>query len=431
MKKILSVIALLALITVGAKFYIEHRYKQELDKVIQSASLFVDIAYDDLNVGFDGTVELLDLRITPNETFETISVQSITLSGLDLLFHFNGKSQLEKGEYPDALNFSVDQLSFSASTYEKLFEEEECKSLSGTLRYTTAGFDQIVTSGKLIFDLSDPYAASVEFSGQDQISRTSYSVNFNARQANPIAIASDGIPIQSMRYDFFLEKEAADQMLGYCANKFNIKPEQFLEQVVKSKRFMTNSFSMDLGDAARKGLVEFIQGGKELVVRSTPSDRLKNINFVSTSSPLQIVRMLNLNVSLDGSTIPIRTMQSQIGTGETDSDSMADADVDSEGFKRRGLDELLNSPDGTVQERSRPKLKRKRKNNYERATLSNVNSYIDRDIRVSRTKDRSPIEGRLLGVEEQVLSIEIYRYGGVMTYTVPYSDVSRLELKKR
>jgi len=30
-----------------------------------------------------------------------------------------------------------------------------------------------------------------------------------------------------------------------------------------------------------------------------------------------------------------------------------------------------------------------------------------------------------------VLSIEIYRYGGVMTYTVPYSDVSRLELKKR
>lgn len=430
MKKILVVIAFLAFLVVGAKFFLEYRYKQELDKVVQSASLFVDIAYDDLNVGFDGTVELLKLRITPHDTFETIRVRSIKLSGLDLLFHFNGKSKIEKGEFPNSLNFSVDQLAFSASTYEDAFSGQECKSLYGTLRYTSAGFDEIITSGEMAFDLSDPYAASVEFSGHDQISRSSYSVNFNARQANPIAMATEGIPIQSMRYDLYLDEEAATSILDFCAKKFKITPEQFLDRIVKSKRFMANSFVVDLGDAARDAMGVFLKGGKELVVRSTPSDRLKNLSFASTSSPLQLVRMLNLNVSLDGLKVPIRTMQGQVAAGDG---GLIDGEKveEGEGFKRRGLDELLNAPDGTVQERVRPKLKKKRKNNYERATLSKVGDYIDRDIRISRTKQRSPIEGRLLGSEAQVLSVEIFRYGGVMTYTVPYTDISKIEVKKR
>jgi len=169
-----------------------------------------------------------------------------------------------------------------------------------------------------------------------------------------------------------------------------------------------------------------------LVVRSTPSERLKNMQFASTSSPAQIVRMLNLNVSLDGSSVPIRTFKSQ-SSGGGDIALGEDGEVadQQEGFKRRDLEELLSTPDGTVQERSRPKLSRKRKNRYEPATLSKVRSYIDQDVRVSRTKDRSPIEGRLLGSEDNILSVEIFRYGGVMTYTIPYKDISRIELKKR
>lgn len=430
MKKILGFIALLAIVVVGAKFFLEYRYKKELDKGIQGASLFAEISYQDLNVGFDGAVELLGLRVTPNGSFDTFKVASIKASGWDFLFHFNGESRLRKGELPKFLNLDIDQFGFPASVYEKEVAKEECKSFGGTMLYSTAGFDEVLVDAKMSFDLNDPFAATFNMSASDQISRSSFNMNFNARQMSFGQLSSGAIPVQSMRYDYFLDEEAATSMLDHCANKFKVTRDVFLEKVVKSGKFMSNSFTMELGDAASKAMAEFLQGGKELVVSSTPSDRLKNFSFASSSSMPQIVRMLNLSVSLDGSSVPIRTFQPSGGSGDV---ALLDGEAaqEQQGFQRRDLDDLLNNPDGTVQERVRPKLLKKRENDYERATLSRARDYLDKDIRVTRTKDRSPVEGRLLSVEDQVLSVEIFRHGGVMTYTVPYKDVSRLEIRKR
>ncbi len=432
MNKILGFIALCAAIVVGAKFYLEYRYKQELDKVLQGARLFAEVNYKDLNVGFDGSVELKELRITPNEQFESFKVNSIKLTGLDLLFHFNGKSRLEKGEFPKFLSFAIRQMSFPSSVYEDLVAEEECKSLSGTLLYSSAGFDQVVLNGKMDLDLADPFAAAMRFSGSDQVSRSSFEIDFNARNANAIAIATEGIPIQSMRYDYFLDEEAAQSMLKHCADKFKITPDDFVEKVVKSPKFMANTVSMDLGEDARNAMANFIQGGKELIVRSTPSDRFKNPQFLSTSSTAQIIRMLNLKVSLDGSSVAIRTFNTAASNEELALEDGEELDAENaEGFQRRNLDDLLNNPDGTVQERVRPNLVKKRKKpSYERATLSRIRDYIDQDVRVTRTKDRSPIEGRLLGSKDRVLSVEVFKHSGVMTLTVPYKDIARLDVKK-
>lgn len=429
MNKILTVIALAAALVVGAKFFLEYRYKKELDQVLKGASLVADVRYDDLSVGFDGTVELSDLRITPNGAFDTFKVRSIKLSGLNLMFHFNGKSQLQNGEFPKFVRFNLDQFSFPASLYEEQALKSECKSFNGTLLYSSAGFDQVVVNASMEFDLADPFAARVDFSGSDQVSRTSFSVDFNARQMSPTALAGGAIPVQSMRYDYYLDQEAAKAMVEHCAKKFEITPEVFLNKVVTSQKYMTNSFGLNLGQAASKAMAGFLQGDKEIVVRSTPSERLKNASFATSSSAAQIVRMLNLNVSLDGSTVPISTFQSNSSSDIALAEEGEEPEEQG-GYKRRDLDELLSSPDGTIQERVRPNYSRKRKDNYERATLSRVRDYIDQDVRVSRTKDRSAIEGRLLGSKDNILSVEIFRYGGVMTYTIPYKDVARIDVKK-
>lgn len=430
MKKIVGFIALLAIVAVGAKFFLEYRYKQELDKGVQGASLFAEISYKDLNVGFDGAIELLDLRVTPNGSFDTFKVASVKLSGMDFMFHFNGKSRLQKGEFPKFLNVNIDQFSFPASLYEKEVAEDECKSLAGTLLYSVAGFDEIVMDADLMFDMADPFAATFTMTGNDQISRSGFNMKFNARQMSFGQLSGGALPVQSVRYDYFLEEEAANTMLDHCAKKFKITRDDFLTKVVKSGKFMSNSFTMEFGDAASKAMADFLQGGKELVVRSTPSERLKNLSFASKSSLPQIVRMLNLSVSLDGSSVPIRTFKSQ--GGEDEIAALEAEGRDEGGFKRRDLNDLLNNPDGTVQERVRPKLaKKKGQSQYEAGTLNRARDYINKDIRVTRTKDRSPIEGYLLSVEDQILSVEIYRHGGVMTYTVPYKDISKLEIKKR
>ncbi len=429
MKKIVVFIALITVV-VGAKFFLEYRYKQELDKGIQGASLFAEVSYQDLNVGFDGAIELNNVRVTPNGSFDTFKVASLKLGGLDFMFHFNGKSRIKSGEFPKLLKFDIDQFSFPAALYEKSVAEEECKSFGGTLQYSVAGFDEIVMDADVVLDMADPFAATLTMNGSDQISRSGFNVNFNARQMSLSQITGGAVPVQSMRYDYFLEQEAANAMLEHCAQKFKITRDDFLNKVVKSSKFMSNSFSMELGRAASNAMASFLQGGKELVVMSIPSDRLKNPNFVSTSSLSQIVRMLNLDVSLEGASVPIRTFKSQ--NDESVIAKLEDEEGQEDGFKRRDLNELLNAPDGTVQERVRPNLsKKKRKSLYETVTLNRVRDYLNKDIRITRTRERSPIEGYLLAAQDQILSVEIYRHGGVMTYTVPYKDISKLEVKKR
>ncbi len=431
MNKILGFIVLCAALVVGAKFFLEYRYKSHLDRGLQATSFVADVDYKDLNVGFDGSVELLGLSVTPNGQFETFKVSSLKLSGFDLMFHFNGKSRMQKGDLPKFVSVAVDEFSFPASLYEDASQKMECKSFNGTLLYSSAGFDQIVMDATMDVDLADPFAARIDFRGSDQISRTSFSIDFNAREMGTAALASGSVPVQSARYDYTLDEQAAKEMVEHCAREFKITPEVFLTKVVNSERFMTNTVGLDLGESARKAMVEFLRGGKELVVRSTPSDRLKNADFASNASTAQIIRMLNLNVSVDGNNVPIRTFKSKSGGGDIAVDANGEPVEEVEGFKRRDLDELLSGPDGTVQERVRPNISRKRKNRYEIASLNRVRDYIDQDVRVSRTKERSPIEGRLTGSEDRILSVEILRYGGVMTYTIPYQDISRFEVAKK
>jgi len=425
MKKILVFALLCAALVVGAKFYLEHQYKKELDGALQTARLLAEVEYENLSVGFDGAVRLLNLRITPNSGFDTFKVNAITLSGLDLLFHLNGKSRLEKGEYPPRLNLDIDEVSFPVSVYEDHIGEQTCRSVSGTLLHSSAGFDQVMAKANIDIDLADPFAARVNVSVRDQVSRTNIEIDFNARQTNAAVLSSGEVPIQSMRYTFFLEEEAAKAMVDYCAKQFTVSPEAFLDKVVASEKFMTNSVAVDLGKEARQAMADFLQGGKEVEIRSTPSDRFKNLSFVSTSAPESIVSMLNLQMSVDGNAVPIRTFES----AENEADLADDQGVGELDFKQSDIDKL-QSESATQSEPSEIRSRRKRKNRYRVATLNKVDEFIDRDIRVSRTNDRSAVEGRLLDSQDKVLSVEIFRHGGVMTFTVPFKDIAKFEVKQ-
>jgi len=431
MKNILAIVVALVAITFGAKLYLEYRYKSELDKTLKQASPFAEIVYRDLNVGFDGSIDLQGLSVTPNTGFSTFSIDSIKFSGFDLLFHFTGESRLRNGDFPDFLNIDFSNFRVPASLYEEFAtkEHKECRSFGSTILYSVAGFDEIVGDANIDLNMATPNEATFTLNGSDQISNTSFTMTFNSLQANMGSVIGGAMPIQNIRYTYELDEQAASSILEHCANQFKISKEEFLSKVVSSKQFMQNSFGFYPGVKAEAATIEFLKGGKEASFVATPSDRL-NMATADSLSPAQLARLLNLAVTVGETSVPISTFQSSLA--ERSAESEPDDDEEgSEGFKRRDLDDLLNSPDGTVQYKQRPVVSRKSKKKYDVVSISNVRNFIDKDIRVSRTKDRSAISGRLLGVEDEVLSIEIFRYGGTMKYTVPIKEVSKLEVKSK
>ena len=431
MKKIVSIIILLAIAITGSKFYLEYRYKAELDKAIRQVSAYAEVMYKDLKVGFDGTIKLIELRITPNTGFNTFSVQSIEVSGFDLMYHINAKNRIAKGDLPKKVNFKVSQLSFPASVYEDLAtkDHKKCRSFESSILYSLAGIDEVIYNSTLEFDLLLPDEANINLTAFDQISSSSFSISFNPLQAN-IGSALSGVnPISGLEYTYSLDQIASTSIVSKCAEVFKVSPDQFLNTVVGSNQYLLNSFGFNPGEKAKNALIEFLQGGKELAVRANPDQGL-NITTLNGATPVQIMRALGVSVSLEGDPIPISYFNSGVqATKPNDGGSRPDG-AEPEGFKRRDLDDLLNGPDNTVQRKSKSPTSRRRKAQYDVASLVQVDEYVDQEVRVSRTNDRSVIEGRLLDVENEVLSIEMFRYGGTMIYTVPYEDVSQFEIKR-
>ena len=432
MKKIVSIIILLAIAIIGSKFYLEYRYKSELDKAIRQVSAYAEIVYEDLKIGFDGTIKLIELRITPNNGFNTFSVQSVEVSGFDLMYHINAKNRLAKGDLPKMVNFNASQLSFPASVYEDLATQnhKKCRSFESSILYSLAGVEEVVYNATLEFDLLLPDEANINLTAFDQISNSSFSMSFNPQQANIGSVLTGVNPINRLEYTYTLEQDASTSIVTQCAEELKVSSDQFLTTVVGSNQYLVNSFGFNPGEKAKNALMEFLQGGKELSVRANPDQDL-NIATLNGATPVQLMRSLGVSVSLDNNQIPISYFDSGRQKTEPSVGGSALNNVEPEAFKRRDLDELLNGPDNTVQEKRTPTTSGRRKAQYDIAALSQVNEYLDRQVRVSRTEDRSVIEGRLLDVENEVLSIEMYRYGGRMTFTVPYEDVSRFEIRRQ
>lgn len=428
MKKLVALLVGFAVIIIVGKLYLEHAYKKELDKALLGASLFAEVVYQDLKVGYDGSIDLLGLSITPNNDINTISFSSIKVSGFDLLFHFNGKSRVAKGDFPKMLNLDIKQIRFPASIYDEAVKKDkmECRSIGGTMLYSSAGFDEVSMNTSLKFDFFDPSSTLLNLSFSDQLSSGTLSMTFDSYQVGMNTVMAGGFPVDNIQYDITLDNTAAESIIEHCAAKFKLSKEDYLNKIVNSNVFMFNSVSHTLGDKANEGLAKFLEGGSKLSVSATPSDRLKNGKAGSKLSASQILRMLNLNVSLDDVAIPL-SLFSSAQPNRSDSSQNNDSD---DGFKRRDLDELMYAPDGTVQERVKPQLSKQRKSKYKKVSLSQVNNHLYKLVKVSRTGGKSSIEGQLISVKGDVLSITSYLHGGEMTLTIPYDDVAKIEIAK-
>ena len=429
MKNIFAVFLILLALPVGAKLFLEFKYKGEFNEILDQISPFAEVVYKELNVGFDGRIELKELSITPNTGFNTISVSLIKISGLDLIFHFTAESKIKSGEFPELVNMDFVDFRLPAVLYEEFVtkQSQECRSLETSVLYSIAGFDEIVGNGKLALDMRSPDRAILRLEMSDQISNGSVTLTFNSLLANMGSVLGGVMPLQSVNYNYYLEEQSAGTILDYCAKQIEATREEYLAKVVGSDKFMLDSFGFHPGIEAQSAVVEFLKGGREISFTATPNDQVNFLNSENVSVE-QLVRSLNLTVALDGDPLPLSISQS-IKDQSNSKIVTAESENRVKEFKRRDLKELMNAPDMTIQYNNKPEVTRKIKRQYEPASLSNILDFIDKDVRVGRTKGRSAITGRLIAVEQEVVSIEIFRYGGTMTLTVPVKEISKFEVK--
>lgn len=391
-KNLFLLLILCAAVVFGGKYYVEHRYEQELDKAISMAGAAAPMRYRKVELGLDGSLSLHGFSITPPDQSEEISFGTIKLSSSDRFAFIKGKNAFGDGKFPESLSMKVDNIDFSSNLVEPGPEKQHCRGVDSTFLYSEIGSDRIRADLDISMDFRDPFNAVMDMYYSDNIGTMDLQLVFDVDSIAQAVMSGEEAPIREVALKSQLNPTAAASIADYCAGLFSVSTEDFLVKVVGSAKYSKNSFGADLGPKFRDALVTYMRGGATANVRSQPSKQLLKLSNSQFFKPRDVLRWLNLTVFLDGELIPVTVVE----------EKPAEKKVKSEPARKLAK--------------------------YEAVSVSQVARYVDSDIRVSRTKDRKPIKGRLLSVNGGLLAIEIYRFSGQMTLKVPVSDISKLEV---
>jgi len=405
---------LLILILVGAAFaakvYIEKQYESKLDEAISLARAVVDIRYKDIKVDFDGSISINDLSITPTGIDESVTIQKITAISSDRMLPIKGAGVFKDGQFPETFELNFRQASVPMSLVDKsqqaLYKgqktSDECRSFGTSFNYSAAGYSRIHSDLRMAFDFGDVYNAAVNIDMFDQTSSLALEWIFDANQIDELVTRQTSqLPISEISATYELEQDAASRFIEQCAGVFSVTPEIFLEKVVGSAKYSENSIGVDLGPEMRQALVKFMQGGSQFSFKSKPDLQLKKIDQLQFYKPKDILRWLNLELALDGEALPFNA-----------------AVLAAE--EREAKKEVAKAKAEAL------------KPEYFKALASNADNYINRWVRIKRSNQRKPLEGRLEGIDaDGRLMVQMYKHGGLMILTVGYDEIEALEVRNR
>lgn len=412
MKKIAVIVLLGFVLVLGGKLYLESKYESKLDQFVRLASSVMTVSYDKVKIGFDGSITLLGLSAQGNSGEGGYSAEEMRLSTSDRLFPLFADKVFGKQQYPDSMRVTITRLSVDSNIFEPADKSKQCRSLLDTVVYSDIGFDKAISDMDVSLELSGDSEVQLDWYIEDQISITEVQTKLKRTALTASPTQLEQLPLSEISISTTFKPEAAEKTIDYCARKLGLSSEAYLTYV-GSPGYSVASFGGDLGDDVRDVLIKFVQGGSNLVVSSRPSAQLKRISSIKFFKKRDIVRWLRLSVTSDGKNVVINPFdEPSVEEGEVLASSVVKSTSED---KRADYSELESMP-----------LKR----HYQAVPIRQIGQYVDYDIKLKRKGEKSRLKGRLVSVKRGVISVEIRRYGGLMTYTVPAPEVKELLVYK-
>lgn len=398
MKKIIIGLILMGLAAFALKLFLENKYESKLDDAIAMARPFVDIRYEKVEIGFDSSISIKNIKITAPDFDDTVAIRLIRVNSSDALFPLKGDEIFKNNNFPEKFSVDINGIDVDAELIDKANEGKECRSVQSVMRYTAAGLDRVNSSMRFELNFRDPTSSGGNIRILDQLSTTTIELEMDATQIASAAFGGD-IPIKKIELTTELDPDLAKELNEYCAKVFKVPMETFLTKVVGSEKFSQNTFGADLGSDMNKAVIEYIKGGKRFSFRARPSATMGNINSIFNLRPDQILSRLNLSVSLDGLRVPLLIARETVEE------------------KQERVDEKKNLAE-----------ERNKRRSYVKVDLATANQYIGQRIRLVRKGEKSSIKGRMSGFKDNRVALEVYRHGGEMTLNVAVSDIKAFEV---
>ncbi len=318
MKKLIILLVIVVAIVSGAKFFVESQYEKELDKALENIKMFVDISYDKVKIKLDGSLAVTNVRIKHNDGVDELKIGSLE-------FNSDNKSYLYKGidafsdfdtNKPEFLHASANSVVMDTNGYFYENFGSQIQLCSSSVSLSDIGIDTI--EGDHVFEIrfvenkNASVLVNTELFGMEKLN---IEASLDLKDFAPASLLFGMKPkMASIELNYSRDEAYADKIIAYCAEQKNISPEEYLKEVTSSPQLMA-LMGFAPGDGIRQVLRDVLSGKGELRITANPSDQLDDISQLAFYKPEDAVKLLNLNVYVNGAMVSDLSLTRVAGIG--------------------------------------------------------------------------------------------------------------------
>jgi hypothetical protein len=436
-KKLLLALILLPVAAVlGIKGYIAYNTKKTLEQLTAMAAPFVSIRYQGVSSTLGGSVSIEDVRLQPVGLTDVIPLEEIRIDTPGLGYLLSARSRLESGEYPERLQLrlrglgldlvspmmsGLEQFLATAADVTGMRAMPHCGGLRylGPRQYRQFGYETLVMDITLGYQLEKLLDRTViKF---DWITRDMASLESTITLAGGAAALKPGAgaaPQVSQVRAVYRDLSYMDRIKRYCAEASKISVEDYVRaETEQDDTAYAGSWGFVPGPGLRAAYRQFLEKPGEVVVEARPADGLDPKNL-ALYKPEDMIAMLNLSVQVNGTPV-------------TDLSFRADATREkpaATGEQAAPQPELAaTSPPAAAPERASaaPAVPAEAPG-YRSVNLATLPQHIGRELRVTAAGKMR--DGILAEVHGGNITLERPYAGGRMTFKVPLSHISKVEV---
>ena len=429
----------------GVKGYIHYKVKKQVDRLTTLAAPFAYIEYRSIGSDLQGRVMINDLVVYPRGVNDAVKADQLRVTTPGLEFLLTGADSVKRGELPERMGVALQGARLNLNgRLAKVLEQAEATQLGQqptgsiacrlgnrfiTAKYRELGLEELVFDTEFSFErgvTASQLVLKMAYSIRDT-EQAEFTMTLNGFGDSLMSLAVARPQLGSVKMNFRPDAEFARKTLEYCATKQGVELQTFVNGLFeKSDAQYMQDLGFVPGPGIRAAMKELMQHAGELSLVAQPTSTL-DVKTVHLYKPEDWPDLFGLVVKVNGKEV------SDLSFSMPGIDHTKQGDKQSAAFSLPAIDFLNQKEElpalGTTktQKTSRVMRSSSARPRYRTVTRSEVSMLPGREVRIS-TVDGKRRSGRVIGVKNGVISLEMRMHGGTLSTRVPVATAGKIEV---
>ena len=443
---LLGTVVLTVAVYGGAKTYIYFKAKEELDKLVQMASPFVEISYRDISSDLRGSLKVTDLDLISLAGGESMQIGSMEIKGSGPGFLLELTEGFEKSGPPADMVLNISRVSvpvdqgFGASfnitgmgdgNSEPSQEAKPC-TLSGILQHKGVeeiGIDALTadaTFGYRNDRKSGEVKVFIDYQ-LDSIESLSMELELGGMPEPGSMVMGQMPSLENFELNYTVEPAYMKRSVEHCAKLAGKDPELFTKELFdQSDSRYARELGFIPGPGIREMLESLISKGGELAVSANPSMELDPM-VLALSKPEDVIEMLGIELTLNDK--PVQDLSIEfLSDGQTLS-LLPELQFIVDDGKTSAATGTKNSEKNNTAKNSRKSGKIELR--YVETKVADLQRYVGKKVRLYTSTSVKPKQGYLVSSKGEIVSVKQNIHHGSMTAHLPMAVINKAEVLQR